>query len=55
MLICVDVVDVDSDQRKRDVNDHKDKQEYHNVKDHVRHTDNDWASLPPHKTNLEIA
>ena len=52
-VVVIDLVHVDCDQGEADVDDHEDEEEHEHVDDHVRHGDDDGASLSPHQSSLQ--
>ena len=42
------IIYVDSTQCEADVHNDEDEEEHQDVDDHIRHTDDDRARLPPH-------
>ena len=48
----IDIIDIDCAESERDVNNDKNEEKNHDIKDHVGHADDDWTGLAPHETHL---
>ena len=47
-IIRINTVNMHHTQSERNVDNDKNEQKDQNVQNHVRHTNDDWSSLPPH-------
>ena len=48
----IDIINIDCAESERNVNNDKNEEKDHDIKDHVGHADDDWTGLTPHETHL---